>query len=264
MGGQTTVREVAGPWSLSVSRAFWEGFTPAAVRDQSGDALRTVFPAERTWTPVRATVGQDGPAVHITVTGGGDLDFAAGQVARFLALDIDARGWPAVGERDPVIGAAQQKFPGLRPCGFHSPYEAAAWAVLSQRVRMTQAARLRNDLLDGNGAFPAPSHLRNADLDLPDRKPEYLRAVGALRPARRSGTPGRTVVAVPHLGRLPSAGARYDALIARRQAAASGWSGHRTSAPAISADWAALSGPAAASSPTPAQIVTRVAMSSSG
>lgn len=62
----------------------------------------------------------------------------------------------------------------------YSPYECAAWAVLSQRVRIVQAARLRDDLIarhgDG-GAFPSPDRLRTLDLDLPGRKPEYLRAV---------------------------------------------------------------------------------------
>ena len=39
-----TVREVAGPWSLATSRAFWEGFTPAAPHHQPDDpTLRTVF-----------------------------------------------------------------------------------------------------------------------------------------------------------------------------------------------------------------------------
>jgi hypothetical protein len=42
-----------------------------------------------------------------------------------------------------VIAGAQARLPGLRPCGFHSPYEAAAWSVLAQRLRIVQAARLR-------------------------------------------------------------------------------------------------------------------------
>lgn len=178
MSGQTTVREVAGPWSLATSRAFWEGFTPAALNHQAGDSLRTVFLAERTWIATTATVSQEDSAARITVSQGGDE--AVDQVARFLALDIDARGWPAVGDRDPVIGAVQRALPGLRPCGFHSPYEAAAWAVLSQRVRMTQAARLRDELISRHGdggAFPSPRTLSMLDLDLPDRKAEYLHAV---------------------------------------------------------------------------------------
>jgi len=121
MTEHTTVREVAGPWSLATSRAFWEGFAPAALDQQDGDTLRTVFLAEREWTAVSATVRQAGTAAHTAVTGTGDLDAAAAQVARFLSLDVDGRGWPAVGDRDPVIGAAQRELPGLRPCGFHSP-----------------------------------------------------------------------------------------------------------------------------------------------
>jgi DNA-3-methyladenine glycosylase II len=70
--------------------------------------------------------------------------------------------------------------PGLRPCGFHPPYEAAAWATLSPRIRIRQAARLRDNLIHRHGqdgALPAPERLRTLDLDLPDRRAEYLPAV---------------------------------------------------------------------------------------
>ena len=178
----TTAVPVRGPWSLAVSRAFWEGFTPAALPTAAGpgDELRTVFLVEADWRPAQATVTQHGETAQIEVTGDGDLDAAAAQVARFLALDVDAGGWPEVARRDPVIARAQGALPGLRPCGFHSPYEAAAWAVLSQRVRIVQAAELRADLIrrhGEDGAFPAPGRLRGLDLDLPGRKTEYLHAV---------------------------------------------------------------------------------------
>ncbi|WP_250034739.1 DNA-3-methyladenine glycosylase family protein [Paractinoplanes maris] len=177
MREHTVVREVAGPWSPATSRGFWEGFAPAALRGQSDQALRTVFRVERDWSTATATVRQVGTSAHVTVRGDGDLAAAAEQTARFLALDVDGRGWPGVGERDPVIAAARRELPGLRPCGFHSPYEAAAWAVLSQRVRIAQAARLRTELLDDDGAFPAPHRLRSLDAELPGRKTEYLHAV---------------------------------------------------------------------------------------
>ena len=181
MKQHTTMQEVAGPWSLATSRTFWEGFAPAALPDQGEAAeLRTVFLVDNDWSRAAATVRQDGSTARITVAGDGDLHAAATQTARFLSLDVDGRGWPAVGDRDPIIGAAQQHLPGLRPCGFHSPYEAAAWAVLSQRIRITQAAGLRNDLIrrhGHDGAFPAPDRLRTLQLDLPGRKVEYLHAV---------------------------------------------------------------------------------------
>jgi DNA-3-methyladenine glycosylase II len=43
---ETTVA-VRGPWSLATGRAFWEGFSPSALRATDGDALRTVFRVER-------------------------------------------------------------------------------------------------------------------------------------------------------------------------------------------------------------------------
>lgn len=174
--------DLLGPWSLSTSRAFWEDFTPAALapRDEPEQQLHSVFRVERDWSRAETVVTQHGDETRIRVDGDGDLDAALEQVRRFLSLDVDARAWPTVGDRDPVIADAQQQLPGLRPCGFHSPYEAAVWAVLSQRIPITQAARLRSDLLARHGeggAMPAPSVLRDLDLDLPGRKSEYLRAV---------------------------------------------------------------------------------------
>jgi DNA-3-methyladenine glycosylase II len=169
---------VAGPWSLATSREFWEGFRPAPLAGQPVEAeLRAEFLVEEDWSRATATIRQDGATAHVTVTGDGDLAAAAEQTARFLAIDVDGRGWPAVGERDPVIGEIQRQLPGLRPCGFYSPYEAAAWAVLTQRVRMTQAAATRADLVRRHGGFPAPALLRTLDLDLFGRQTEYLHAV---------------------------------------------------------------------------------------
>jgi DNA-3-methyladenine glycosylase II len=149
-------------------------------RGEQDGVLRTVFRVDADWSRAEAEVAQDGQTAAVTVTGDGDLDAAAAQVCRFLSLDVDARDWPAVAERDAVIADAQQRLPGLRPCGFHSPYEAAAWSVLSQRIRIVQAARLREGLVrehGDDGAFPPPALLHDLDLDLPGRKAEYLHAV---------------------------------------------------------------------------------------
>jgi DNA-3-methyladenine glycosylase II len=116
-----------------------------------------VFCAEGDWRRAEVEVTQAGNAAHLVVSGQGDLEAAAAQASRFLALDVNGRGWPEVGRRDPVIAGAQARLPGLRPCGFHSPYEAAAWSVLSQRLRISQAARLRAELIARHGeggAFP--------------------------------------------------------------------------------------------------------------
>ena len=156
MTGRVAEFEVLGPWSLQTSRRFWEGFTPAALAGGSvGPRLRTVFCAEGDWRRAEAVVTQAGDTAHMALAGEGDLDAAAAQACRFLALDVDGRGWPQVGRRDPVIGDAQARLPGLRPCGFHSPYEAAAWSVIAQRLRIVQAARLRAN--DGQAAITRPA-----------------------------------------------------------------------------------------------------------
>ena len=204
MSHHSTTVHVPGPWSLATSRTFWEGFAPGALsrQDDSGQ-LSTVFRVEADWSAARVEVTQHGQDAHLTLTGDGDLAAAAEQTCRFLSLDVDARTWPDVGRRDPVIADAQARLPGLRPCGFHSPYEAAAWSVLSQRIRIVQAARLRDDLVDRHGedgAFPAPQTLRGLELDLPGRKAEYLHAVadaaleGRLHgPTLRSTEPGQAL-----------------------------------------------------------------------
>jgi len=119
--------EVLGPWSLETSRRFWEGFTPAALAGQpAAPGLRTVFCAEGDWRRAEAAVTQAGASARLVVKGDGDLEATAAQTCRFLSLDVDARGRPEVGRRDPVIADAQARLSGLRPCGFHSPYEAAS------------------------------------------------------------------------------------------------------------------------------------------
>jgi DNA-3-methyladenine glycosylase II len=172
---------VLGPWSLDTSRRFWEGFTPAALAGQpAGRGLRTVFCAEGDWRRAEVEITQAGATARLAVKGDDDLEAATAQACRFLALDVDGQGWPEVGRRDPVMADAQAQLPGLRPCGFHSPYEATVWAVLAQRLRIAQAAWLRAELIarhGEDGACPAPHTLTRVGLDLPGRKSEYLRAV---------------------------------------------------------------------------------------
>jgi len=101
-----------------------------------------------------------------------------------------------------VIGELQRRHPGQRPVLFHSPYEAAAWAVISARRPAAQAARVRQALSARLGerfelagatldAFPTPERLLEATPDdgLNAEKIERLRAIaraaleGTLDPA---------------------------------------------------------------------------------
>ncbi|GAA1699969.1 DNA-3-methyladenine glycosylase family protein [Streptomyces yatensis] len=92
------------------------------------------------------------------------------QLARILSLDIDGSGFPELAA-DPVVAGLMAESPGLRPVCFHSPYEAAVWAVIGHRIRMTQAAAIKARLAERYGrrvqvagrtlhAFPTPPVLR--------------------------------------------------------------------------------------------------------
>jgi DNA-3-methyladenine glycosylase II len=96
------------------------------------------------------------------------------QVARVLSLDRDGAAFARIGERDPVIARLLAAAPGLRPPLFYSPYEAAAWAVLSVRRVPKQMDGVRRRLSEAHGAtfelagervaaFPTPDQLLVVD-----------------------------------------------------------------------------------------------------
>jgi 3-methyladenine DNA glycosylase/8-oxoguanine DNA glycosylase len=167
---------VQGPFDLTASARFLEGFAPAARADAASrpGELRLAFPVAPSWRPVGVLVRQatpDGP-VRMAVQGDpSDVDQAVAAARRILSLDVDGTGFAAVGARDPVVGELQARYPGLRPVAFHSPYEAACFAIISHRVRMTQAATIKRNLaielgspVDVHGevlpSFPPPAVLR--------------------------------------------------------------------------------------------------------
>jgi DNA-3-methyladenine glycosylase II len=139
-----------GPFSLAESIGFGFG-----QRDAGGDdVMRLAFCLDGYQYQVGVEVRQDGAGVHGTVHGPGGTDVAATarQVARVLSLDYDATGFLAAGRRDPVLGSVQEAAPGLRPPLFYSPYEAAAWAVLSVRRPPKQMMAVRDRLGRAHGA----------------------------------------------------------------------------------------------------------------
>ena len=176
---ETTVA-VRGPWSLATSRAFWEGFSPSALRATDGDALRTVFRVERDWSRAAARRPARGTR-RGSSTGDGDLD-AAARSLRFL----DARRRrPRLARRRPPRSCDRRR-PGAaaRAASLRVPLAVRGGrlggAVPAAHCASCTAAGLRDTLVrrhGDDGAFPAPAALRTLDLDLPGRKAEYLHAV---------------------------------------------------------------------------------------
>ncbi len=151
MPGSFTITPT-GPFSLAEAATFGFGQRDAAAWD---GVMRLAFCLDGYEEQVGVEVRQDEAAdVQCAVNGpaGADADAVRRQVARVLSLDHDGAGFMLVGARDPVIGALQAAAPGLRPPLFYSPYEAAAWAVLSARRPPRQMMAVRERLSRAHGA----------------------------------------------------------------------------------------------------------------
>jgi DNA-3-methyladenine glycosylase II len=218
-----------GPFSLAASIGFLEGFTPASYGSGPASVLELAFPVEGSWRTAGVRVRQDdGGTVTAEIASpaepGPDLVAEIRpQLERILSLDVDGSGFPAVGERDPVVGEIQRKYPGLRPVGFWSPYEAAAWTLIVRRIRITQGAVIKARMNERLGepvsfggrvvhAFPSPQRLAGLDTfpGLAAPKPEWLRSVaraaldGQLDAARLRAMPPEEALA--DLKKLPGIG----------------------------------------------------------
>jgi DNA-3-methyladenine glycosylase II len=167
----------AGPYSLASSARFLEGFAPAAY--DGGEKVAGAY------------VYAEGDEVVGEVYGDADPEVVRGQVERILSLDVDGSGFPEVGQREPVVGRLQRRYQGLRPVCFYSPYEAAAWALISNRIRIVQAAKIKARLAEELGpvvevrgreeyVFPGPSRLARLRgfSGLNGTKVERLRSLG--------------------------------------------------------------------------------------
>jgi len=221
-----------GPFSLAEAIAFGFGQRDAAAGD---DVMRLAFCLDGYRQQAGVVLRQDEAGVHGTVhgPGGTDPDMVRQQVARVLSLDHDAAGFLRAGERDPVLGALQEAAPGLRPPLFYSPYEAAAWAVLSMRRPPRQMMAVRDRLSRAHGAvfdlagqqlaaLPSPAQLLRIEAfpGIPADRIERLQ--GVARAAQEGRLDAARLLrlhpeeAMAGLREIPGIGPFYSALIVIR------------------------------------------------
>lgn len=202
-----------GPFSLKAAAEF--GFGPNAGRPPVYDgAMRLAFALDGGSGYVGAVLRQaepDGPiAAELVLRDAAEPRAALAQLARVVSLDHDGEAFMEVGERDPVIGALQRAHPGQRPVLFHSPYECAAWSIISARRHGAQAARVRAAISERLGAtfelagerrhaFPQPDRLLELADDAPGLDPEK---VARLRGVALAAAEGR--LDVEHLQAIGS------------------------------------------------------------
>ena len=228
----------SGPYSLAASVRFLEGFAPARYEGDGSDRLRLAFFADglgRGEQAAGALVNQEGDGVVVETYGEAAPEAVRDQVERILSLDVDGSGFPGVGARDPVVGELQERYPGLRPVLFYSPYEAAAWAIIGNRIWIVQAAKIKARMtaelgkiieVDGKEehAFPGPSSLLELGSfpGLSERKVGYMRALaraaleGRLESSHLRSLPAEEALA--ELKKLPGIGGFSAELILLRGA----------------------------------------------
>lgn len=128
---------------------------------------------------------------------GADAQRAAVDRIRFyLSLDDDLRPFYAIGKADPAFAPVLESLYGYHQVKFPTPFEAACWAILTQRTPMPIAGRVKQALLDRYGvqieaagaryqAFPDPARIAALSADeLAEacdnrRKSEYLLGLAA-------------------------------------------------------------------------------------
>ena len=222
-----------GAFSLAESAMF--GFGQRDDPDFDG-VMRLAFRLDGGFeTGVGVELRQDGPRIDGVAYGvpAHQVPTVRRQVARVLSLDYDATGYDALARRDPVIARLMTAAPGLRPPLFYSPYEAAAWAVLSARRPRQQMAQLRTRLSVAHGdsftlagvqlsAFPAAGTLAGL-ADFPGLGGEKM---ARLRAIAEQATAGRleagsllglgAAAAQAELRQLPGIGPFYGQLVTIR------------------------------------------------
>jgi DNA-3-methyladenine glycosylase II len=171
-----------GPFDLATARDFAGGFPAGIGASAASDgSILMAFPVED-WSAsavVQLAQAADGRLTG-PAFGGGKPTVVERQAARSLSLDHDGAGWPAVGERDPVIGALQRRYGLLRPVCFYSAYEAATSFVIGQRISMVQTRRIKERLAQLAGD-PVPVSIDGEDTTIrPFPRPEALLAVTEL------------------------------------------------------------------------------------
>ena len=226
-----------GSFSLRAAAGF--GFGPNMGRPVYEEArMKLAFVTDdfQHHAAVYLRQGTDG-AVVANVSSDADLSVIENQVRRILSLDHSGTEWAKVGKTDPIVGRLQRDHEGLRPVLFHSPYEAAAWSIISARRQRAQGAVIRNRLSAAYGevyvsdgeeslAFPTPEALLGVDSvqGLDDVRVGRLHAVahaaleGQLEPSLLLGMP--PVAALEHLQKLPGIGPLYSTLILLRSTGA--------------------------------------------
>jgi DNA-3-methyladenine glycosylase II len=225
-------REVLGDFELEHTIGFGFGQREAAG-DGAPGVMRLAFCLDGYERQVGVVVRQPEPQLlelEIHADPGTDLEAVSAQTARVLSVDVDARPYDELAERDSIAAQVRRAKPGLRPPLFHSAYEAAMWSVLSARQPHAQMSAVRDALGRAHGrvftlagqevaAAPLPQQLLEVE-EFPGLFPAKGPRLQALAAAALDGrldtaelrglAPEQTLI---ELQKLPGMGPFYSELV---------------------------------------------------
>src|SRR3954447_26423816 len=111
--GQGGVMTPRGPFDLLFQNRFFNGWP--TLPDDPG-TIAMAFPVEGWAGSAAVLVRQDGDDVEFDIRAPEAVSAtAAEQALAALSLDVDGSAWPAVGERNDLVGRLQREYRYLRP-----------------------------------------------------------------------------------------------------------------------------------------------------
>lgn len=164
---------------------------------------------------VRQRGGVETPSLDVELFAAEPLDDASretalGRVAAMLSTDEDLSAFYARAREDERFAPLVDRYRGLHHVRFPSPFEAACWGVVNQRIRLAAARNMKEALVRRAGssitvdgaehwAFPEPA----AVLALSERELERLLPGGRRAAAVRAAASAFLEVAPGFLSRAP-------------------------------------------------------------
>lgn len=135
---------------------FLRAFSPMAGEQKLGkDTL------VKSWIvrgkPVTVTMKQEGDRLRCEVDAKVDEKVLAGKVASFLSADEELGDFYEIAKRDEAFAPVAKKLRGFHHPKFGTPFEAAVWSVLNQRVGLGPARTMKARIVKkwgGGVAFP--------------------------------------------------------------------------------------------------------------
>jgi DNA-3-methyladenine glycosylase II len=163
---------VTQPFDLALSIEFLRGFSP-----MTGEQRLATGSIVKSWLhrgqPIEATLTASARGVDYALASPRPIDRAAefaiaDTATRFLSADEDLAPFYAIAERDDAFAPVARRLRGLHHVRFGTPFEAACWSVINQRIGRAQARAMKAALVRRFGApnsdaFPEPAAMAHAD-----------------------------------------------------------------------------------------------------